>query len=287
MGITLGLGAALSWGLADYFVALAARSAGALRVALAFHLAALIPLTALVLATGALTNVTSGAVLVFALLGVAGWLSYLAFYRALAIGPISLLSPIVSGYSAVTVVLAVLIAGERLSAVEAGAVLVTIAGVIVVSADMSRIGALRIDRRALPGIALAIAAMVLFGGFVFGISYDRDQLGWLAPIFLARGFTAAFLILHSGRRGTLRWRDPSPIVVLLIVLIALLDTGGYVLFNFGVGHAQTSLVATASAPYALVPVLMGTVLLSERLSRTQWAGIAIVCGGLVLIGAAA
>ena len=122
---------------------------------------------------------------------------------------------------------------------------------------------------------------------MFGISYDQEQLGWLALIFLARGFTAAFLILHSGRRGTLRWRDPSPIVVLLIVLIALLDTGGYVLFNVGVGHAQTSLVATASAPYALVPVLMGTVLLSERLSRTQWAGIAIVCGGLVLIGAAA
>ena len=57
--------------------------------------------------------------------------------------------------------------------------------------------------------------------------------------------------------------------------------------ELGIGHAQTSLVATASAPYALVPVLMGTVLLSERLSRTQWAGIAIVCAGLVLIGAAA
>jgi drug/metabolite transporter (DMT)-like permease len=287
VGITLGLGAALSWGLADYFVALAARSAGALRVALAFHLAALIPLTALVLATDALANVTPGEVMVYALLGAAGWLSYLAFYRALAIGPISLLSPIVSGYAAVTVVLAVLIAGERLSAVEGGAVLVTIAGVIVVSADVSRIPALRIDRRAFHGVALAIAAMVLFGGFVFGISYERERIGWLAPIFLARGFTAAFLILHSGRRGSLRWRDPSPIMVLLIVLIALLDTGGYVLFNFGVGHAQTSLVATASAPYALVPVLMGTALLSERLSRTQWAGIAIVCGGLVLIGAAA
>ena len=73
----------------------------------------------------------------------------------------------------------------------------------------------------------------------------------------------------------------------LIMLIALLDTGGYAFFNLGVGRAQTSLVATASAPYALVPVLMGTVLLSERLSRTQWAGIAIVCAGLVLIGAAA
>jgi drug/metabolite transporter (DMT)-like permease len=256
-------------------------------VALAFHLAALIPLTALVLATDALARVTAGEVLLFALLGAAGWVSYLAFYRALALGPISLLSPIVSGYAAVTVILAVLIAGERLSAVEGGAVLVTLAGVIVVSADVSRIAALSIDRRSLHGVVLAVGAMVLFGGFVFGVSYHRVQIGWLAPIFLARGFTALFLILHSGWRGTLRWRDPSPILVSLIVLIALLDTGGYVFFNFGVGHAQTSIVATASAPYALVPMLMGTVLLSERLSRAQWAGIAIVCGGLMLIGAAA
>ena len=38
MGIALGLAAALSWGLADYFATLASRRAGTLRVVLGFHL---------------------------------------------------------------------------------------------------------------------------------------------------------------------------------------------------------------------------------------------------------
>ena len=64
MGVALGLGAALSWGLADYFAALASRGIGALRVVLGFHLLALVPLTVLVLATGGLTKV-SGSVIAF------------------------------------------------------------------------------------------------------------------------------------------------------------------------------------------------------------------------------
>lgn len=75
MGIAFGLGAALSWGFADYFAAMASRSAGPLRVVLGFHLIALVPLMALALATGALARVTGMQVLVLAGVGVAGWAS--------------------------------------------------------------------------------------------------------------------------------------------------------------------------------------------------------------------
>jgi uncharacterized membrane protein len=52
-------------------------------------------------------GVSASQVGVFALIGALGWVSYLAFYGALTIGPISVLGPIVSGYAAVTVLLAV------------------------------------------------------------------------------------------------------------------------------------------------------------------------------------
>jgi drug/metabolite transporter (DMT)-like permease len=286
MGIALGLGAAVSWGAADYFVALASRRVGALRVALGFHLTALVPLGVIALATNALATVSPGEVVLFAALGLLGWLSYLAFYRALAIGPISLLSPIVSGYAAVTVLLAVAIVGEHLPFAELAAVVVTVGGVTIVSADMSLIARGALDSRTLQGLACAVAAMLLFGGFLFGVSVRHPHIGWLAPIFLARGFTAAFLLLHGLQRDGLVGLTASRAVIGLIGLIALLDTGGYVFFNVGVRDASTSVVATASAPYALVPVLMGVWLLSERLSRTQWLGVATVCGGLVLLGAA-
>ena len=59
--------------------------------------------------------------------GVIGAGAYLCFYRALAGGPISIVTPIVSGYAAVTVLLAVLILGEPMTpALYVGAALVVV-----------------------------------------------------------------------------------------------------------------------------------------------------------------
>jgi drug/metabolite transporter (DMT)-like permease len=317
VGVVLGLGAALSWGLADYFAALASRGIGALRVVLGFHLFALIPLTVLVLATGALTKVTSHELMFYLAIGVVGWISYLAFYGALAIGPISVLSPIVSGYAAVTVLLAVLFADNVLTGLQVVAVALTIAGAMLASADLRAIGQTRFQRRSVLGFLLALCAMALLGGFVFGVSYYRPQLGWLAPIFLARAFATVFLLGHvlAGGRArrpaeeqampeidavtagagplaagavsvpegarTLGWGT----LLGLLALLALLDTGGYVSFNLGVGHSSAAIVAAASAPYAVVPIIMGVTLFKERPTPLQWAGVACVIIGVIVLGA--
>jgi drug/metabolite transporter (DMT)-like permease len=65
----------------------------------------------------------------------------------------------------------------------------------------------------------------------------------------------------------------------------LVDTGGYVCFNLGVGHAPTAIVAAASAPYALVPIAMGVSLFRERPTRAQWLGVACVLVGVIVLGA--
>jgi drug/metabolite transporter (DMT)-like permease len=286
MGIALGLGAALSWGLADYFAAVASRQVGALRVVLFMHLAAMVPLTVVVLATDGLAGVSLGQLGVLFGMGAVGWLSYLAFYGALAIGPISVLSPIISGYAAVTVLLAVVVSGEQLSGLEAVAVGVTIAGAVCACLDFGAIAQARIEPRSALGFALAICALALLGGFVFGVSYYRPHLGWIAPIFLARGFATVFLVGNLlAARGT-RPPRPSRRVLGIIVLLACLDTGGYVCFNLGVGYAATAVVAAASAPYALVPIVMGVSLFGERPTLPQWLGVGLVIAGVITLGLA-
>lgn len=283
MGIALGLGAALTWGLADYFASLASRAVGALRVVLGFHLVALVPLGMLVLATDGLAHLKPSQLPVFVLIGVVGWLSYLSFYGALAIGPISVLSPIVSGYAAVTVVLAVVISSEALSTGEIVAVVITILGAVVASANVRAILGTHLERQSALGFVLALSALALLGGFVFGVSYYHRSIGWLGPIFLGRAFSAVFLVGQTAVGGGLRGRLPRNLWR-AIVLLAFLDTAGYVCFNVGTLHAATSVVATASAPYAVVPVLMGTLLLAERPRGTQWLDVSLVLAGLVTLG---
>lgn len=286
MGILLGLTAALSWGLADYFAALASRRTGSFRVVLGFHLVAMVLLVALLLVTGeGLSDVSGGDLAWLAFVGVLGGVSYLAFYRALAIGPISIVSPIVSAYAAVTVVCAVLIGGERLAAGETAAIVVVIVGVLLASSDLAQMR--RLERIAVLGILLALATAVVIGAFVYGVAYLSGEYGWLVPIVLARGFSTLFLVAASLRGGDWRFPDRSPRLLAMIVLIASVDTLGYVAFNFGVRHADTSIVATAAAPYALVPIVAGVAFLQERPGAVQWGGVGLVLGGLVLLGAVA
>jgi drug/metabolite transporter (DMT)-like permease len=283
MGILLGLTAALSWGLADYFAAITSRQTGSLRVVLGFHLMATILLAGLLLVTGEGISDVSGEDLAWlAFVGFLGCLSYLAFYQALAIGPISIVSPIVSAYAAVTVVCAVLIGGERLAPGETAAIVVVILGVLLASSDLAQMRAL--ERVALLGILLALATAVVIGAFVYGVAYFSADYGWLVPIFLARGFSTLFIVGVALRTEDWRFPDRSPRLLAVIALIAVVDTLGYVAFNFGVRHADTSIVATAAAPYAVVPIVAGVALLHERPRATQWVGIALVIAGLVLLG---
>jgi drug/metabolite transporter (DMT)-like permease len=283
MGILLGLTAALSWGLADYFAAITSRQTGSFRVVLGFHLVAMVLLAGLLVVTGEVLSDVSVADLAWlAFVGLLGGLSYLAFYRALAIGPISIVSPIVSAYAAVTVVCAVLIGGERLAPGETAAIVVVILGVLLASSDLAQMRAL--ERIALLGILLALATAVVIGAFVYGIAYFSADYGWLVPIFLARGFSTLFIVGVGLRTGDWRFPDRSPRLLAMIALIAVVDTLGYVAFNFGVRHADTTIVATAAAPYAVVPIVAGVMILHERPRATQWAGIALVIAGLILLG---
>jgi drug/metabolite transporter (DMT)-like permease len=284
MGLTFGLGAAVCWGFADFFAALASRRVGALRVVLYFHMVAMVLLVALAMVVDGLAGVTTADVLPFVGIGALGWLSYLAFYGALAIGPISVVSPIVSGYAAVTVLLAVIIIGERLSTLATVAIMLTIGGVMLASTDVREILSASLRAQAVFGLVLAIVAMTLFGGFVFGVAYYQAELGWLAPIVLGRGFALLFLLGHATVTRQLRLPERPPALLGSIVFLALVDTGGYVLFNVGAGVADTAIVAAASAPYALVPIVMGVFLLAERPTQIQWAGVGLVIAGIVGLG---
>jgi drug/metabolite transporter (DMT)-like permease len=282
VGVAFGLAAALCWGLSDYTATIASRAIGSTRVVLGFHLIATAILAVVVVATGALDGIPAEDLVQLVWIGVLGALSYRTFYKALEIGPISIVSPIVSAYAAVSVVLAVIVLGESLGPAQIAAIVVVMLGVMLASADLRQIHA--IERRQALGLVLALVTVVAIGALVFGNAYYAIELGWLVPIFLTRAYTTLFLLGLSLRDQS--WRLPvrSPRAIVLVATIAVVDTGGYVAFNIGAERADTSIVSAASAPYALIPILGGVLFLGERPAPIQWLGVAAVIGGVVLLG---
>jgi len=127
--------------------------------------------------------------------------------------------------------------------------------------------------------------MVLIGTFLFALAVYADDIGWLVPILLARSVTCVLLAGAAATRPALRWPRATPRTVGLLALVGLLDTGGYVAFNVGVQHSDTGLVAAASAPYAVVPIVTGALFLHERPAWPQRLGAAAVIAGVAVLGA--
>jgi drug/metabolite transporter (DMT)-like permease len=214
-----------------------------------------------------------------AALGLAG---LLCFYKALALGPIAIVSPIGGAYVAVAVLLVVAFLGERLSSGQTVGVLITVAGIVMTSTDARSVAAAL--SRPKPGVWLALAAMLLFGGWAALMAYATRTNDGLAMILLQRilSVAASLAILLLLRRDLPRRVGLATAGV--VIASGLFDTLANVLYVLGVQAGFASIVATGSGVYPIIPALLGITVMGERLAPNQYVGIAVLLGGLVTLG---
>jgi drug/metabolite transporter (DMT)-like permease len=291
-GVLYGLGAALGWGLSDFMVALVARRIGSFVTLVLAQVASLACLSVL-LATGAVAFPRWHAGLVaLPAIGILAALSYTSFYRALLLGPIALVSPVVAGYAAVVIALSLTIGGETIPALQLAGAAVTIGGVVLASTDPRLIGRERPGRERPSGPFLAALAMVGFGVGAYLIGFYSKSTGWFGTVYLSRAGTVAVLLLVGiglARRRVSSAVEPvessRPVRAFwsVTILIGALDVAGFASFARGSELGFISITAAASVIYPLIPILFGVLHFRERPAPSQWAGVAVVGAGLTLL----
>ena len=282
-----GLGAAIFWGIADLFAAFSGRRVGVAATVLLSQVAAAVAISVVVLASGhdldRLDEVAGWLLPIAAITAVA----YVTLYRALELGPIALVSPLLASYAVIPVLLAVLFLDETLGSVEIAGAAVTIGGAVVTSADVRslRTGT-RVPAAALPW---ALASTVLFGTAAYAVAWSAKRVGWLTSLWLVRTSTAllfviaavvAIAVMRPALRGTLSSR-----AVALCALLGLADLTGTISYSRGSEVGLVSIVTAVSATYPLIPVFGGIALLDERPAINHYIGVAMVIAGLLLLGA--
>ena len=293
IGLALGLLASLAWGFTDLTGALAARRVGSVGVLAGTQLVSLTLLVVIALANaGLLSEAALPGFAAGLVLGVVAALAYLSFYAALRIGPISVVSPVVAAYGGLTVVLAVVFRGESLLAVQALGALIATAGVVLTGLVLDG----RATRLVGPGVAIALVTMVLFAVLTIALAKPIQDNGWL-PVMLGSRLTntlvgVALLVValrtRNGRLGALlgppggldRW------AVALVLIAGACDLVGFVAYTIGLEVSVTWLVGLASSFGPAIAVLIAVVFLGERLRPSQWLGLAMLAGGLVILALA-
>jgi drug/metabolite transporter (DMT)-like permease len=283
-GFLLGAGTALAWGVTDVLVTRYTRRIGFFRALLVIHGLSLIPLVAVALfvpqAVPAGVSLTQCAVA--AALGPLAVLAYIGFYRALELGPIAIVSPIVSSYGALVVLCALVLLGESLGPLHIVGCLMVFCCVALASVELgagNKAGATGTRS----GIKLSVLAAGAFGAYLFLLARLSADLGWLLPILLNRATSVALLFAWMIARpppavGKLGWLG-----VLGCAATGLLDAIGYVLFNRGGEIGEVALTGAASSAYPLIPIAVGLLALRERVAWHQLVGIAGVVAGMVIL----
>ncbi len=280
-----GLTAALGWGVADFGAAVVGRRLGSVSTAVTAHMAGL--LTLLVLIVGLRPTWSTPAVVIAWMVGngIIAAAAYLLLYRALELGPVALVSPVVAAYAVITIALAVTFLGESLPGIVTIGAFTTVVGVVLTSTDLRKLG--RPSPIGRSGLRYAIASMALFGVATFLLGRYAKEVGWLPALTLSRAFSTVSLVgvaLITGGARPARWDGSVIPAVAGAALVGVIDVLGGAAYARGTELGYLSIVSAASATFPLIPVVGGIILLRERPAASQLTGIALVVGGLLLLG---
>lgn len=273
LGPLLALGASLTFGIEDYLAALAARRTSALTVALGLQLAGLVVLVPVVLLTPGTASL--GAVAIGALAGLLGTAGLVVYLRAMAVGPIGVVSPVAAITGAgLPVAWGVVVSGDELGAGQFLGIAAGLAAVALVAATPGGP-----KRPAGSGVWAALGAGLGFGAFFIALDAAPADSG-LWPLIGARIASAVGVVVLL--RVVSRPAPPRD----ALPLIALAGVSGMVanaLFLFATRTGVLSLASLLSSLYPVVALLLARVLLDERLRRTQAIGAGLAMCAVVLI----
>ena len=284
--VLIGTASALVFGAADFLGGLASKRIGAV---LATAVAAVTGLAVFASALPVVGGVWSWqAVLLGVASGVAGAIAIGLLYACLAIGPMSILSPLTAVVSAIVPVTVGLVGGERLGPIGYLALVLALVAVVLVGFVPEK----HAVRPNLKGVLMAVGSGIAIGAFLIIIDATPSDSG-LVPLVVNRATNstimfalAGILALMVARRGdpTPRgdWRAGLKFAVFCGVLDALAN-GGLLL---GLRLGELSVMAVLTALYPAGTIILAAVVLKERIAWLQYVGLALalVAGALLAIG---
>jgi drug/metabolite transporter (DMT)-like permease len=272
------LATSLLWGLADFGGGLLTRRTPALTVVVVSQTIAAAVLGAVVVATGGWSE--AGPRLWFAVAaGVVGPVALLCFYKALALGPMGVVSPLATLSVAVPVGVGLFL-GERPGVLQVAGIAVAVAGVVLAGGPQLR-GA-PVQRRT---ILLTLVAALGFGT-VFALIAEASTTvtGLFLALFVQRvtnvavGGAALYASVKRGGQALPEGGFPWASLPAL-AFVGLADVAANGTYSVAAQHGPVTVAAVLASLYPVVTALAARGFLSERLRAVQAAG-----AGLALVG---
>jgi drug/metabolite transporter (DMT)-like permease len=207
-------------------------------------------------------------------------------YASLAIGPISILSPLGAIMSAlVPMAFGVIFVGERFSL---GGILALL-GILVAVGLAGFVPGKDVRLPSLKGLLLGVGAGTSIGLLLICIDQAPSNSG-LTPVVFLRAFSIVGIALMmlvartQGNRVVLGGHDKRSWQV--TILAGVMDSSANVLFLNAMRAGELTIVAVLTALYPLGTIILARIFLKEKIAKVQLAGVllALSCSALLASG---
>lgn len=285
---------AFVFGAADFLGGLAAKRISSLLATAVAALSGLVGLITLYPVIGgewAAHDVVWGAIS-----GVSGAIAIALLYASLAIGPMSILSPLTAVIAAIVPMVWGLTNGESFGWIGSLALGLALVAVVLVG-FVPEEGAVRPSIR---GLAMASGSGIAIGGFFIAIGQTSDESG-IVPLIVNRGTNAMLMLVtlalltvvrvlrNRQAAGTIVHTEPHEGLVTtrrrfdraLKTGVAIAALGGVVdvianmLILLGMRLGDLTVAAVLSSLYPAGTILLAAIVLKERIAPVQWLGLAL------------
>jgi len=273
-GAALSLGAAAVWGGGDFAGGIATKRTNVFHVVAGAHACGWVLM--LLLAWTTREPVPPRSSLEWGVVaGVSGAFGIAALYKALAIGRMGVVAPVASVITAILPVLVGIRTEGLPDIIQLAGFAVALVSIWLVARPDGEIGSHR-------GLGLALLAGVMFGLFLVS-GKQAGQHGVFWPLVAARtASTLLMLLIVAFLPRDIRSLRSAFVPILLS---GLLDSAANAMFIAATRHGRLDVAAVLSSLYPASTVILARVLLKERLSASQNAGIVGALASVALISA--
>jgi len=273
IGVLFALTSAAVWGSGDFSGGQAARKSHQYQVLMLAALSGMVVLVISAIIRG--EGLPTGRSLLWgALAGSAGALGMAALYRALSMGHTASVAPTSAITCATLPVLFGMLTAGLPKVTQLIGFGVAFLGIWLLSRS-PRDG----DKTFQEGLLLGFLSGIGFGGFfIFIALVEKGQV--FVPVLIARTVTLgiALIMLRLYRLPRPRLTsNPSAL------LAGVLDTGGNVFYLLATQFTRLDIAALLSSFYPAGTVILASIILKEKVSSTQWAGMMLCLLALTLI----
>ncbi|MEU7316047.1 DMT family transporter [Streptomyces sp. NPDC007083] len=287
MTAVFALATSLLWGLADFGGGLLSKRLRELTVVVVSQGAACLVLGVIVLVTGAWSELDARLLWCAVAAGAIGPVSMLCFYRALAVGPMGVVSPVATlGSVAVPVAVGMALHGERPGPLQALGTLVAVTGVVLAGGVGG--GGAPVQRRT---VLLTLIAAFGFGATMSLVAEASTTLaGLFLTLFVQR---VVNLVVGGGtlwvsvRRGTPALPEEGLRAVWTalpaLAFVGLADVAANGTYAVAAQHGPVTVAAVLASLYPVVTALAARSVLQERLRALQTTGAGLALLGTVLL----